>query len=290
MLALADAVWAELLSETHRTVTVYELELDAATLYYAPQSLTWNSNTYTPLAVRQSPVKEDMAKLTAMVAVAFSNVTHTLRSQVEPADLITGKNMTVRLLFRDSGGSLLSDSVVLFKGEMERPRFVTESELEIEVVDPINAAGAEMPYRRTATWCPWQFANAGAYDGSGHCPYQQTTLADGAGASSTALTVDDGTDLVDGREIIIGSGSAVAIASGGGTTSITLAEARSWSDNDPVKYADCNREFSDCEKRAQEHRFGGFIAVANVARAQWRASGFADPQLDSGRFSDTFRF
>ena len=165
---------------------------------------------------------------------------------------------------------------------MERPKKISERDFAVTVTGILDLAGVQLPRRRTLPICQWDFANGGAYDGSGHCPYQQTTLANGAGASSTALTVDDGTNLVDGRDIIIGSGAAVEISSGGGTTSITLADARTWADNDPVKYADCNREFSDCEKRElHDIRFGGFPAVLNVGRARWRQSGFGKGGLPS---------
>lgn len=65
------------------------------------------------------------------------------------------------------------------------------------------------------------------------------TLANGSGSDSTALTVDDccfftdGNGMISGDWIQIGTGSPVQISSVSGT-SITLSEARTWSDDDPV--------------------------------------------------------
>ena len=71
-------------------------------------------------------------------------------------------------------------------------------------------------------------------------------LANGAGANTTALVVDgcpaaglDGTEyLVEGMYIVIGTAQPVQIASVDSATGVTLAEARTWSDNDVVKKAD----------------------------------------------------
>ena len=68
------------------------------------------------------------------------------------------------------------------------------------------------------------------------------TLADGAGTASTSLTVDDarfffdGYGIVAGDSIVIGSGAAVEVtAINYGTKVLTLAAARTWSDDDEIK-------------------------------------------------------
>lgn len=69
-------------------------------------------------------------------------------------------------------------------------------------------------------------------------------LANGAGSSATALTVDSNPNGGDANEyisvgsyIVIGSGAAVQVTALTGSTGVTLAEARDWSDNDVVKRA-----------------------------------------------------
>lgn len=68
----------------------------------------------------------------------------------------------------------------------------------------------------------------------------QIALANGAGTASTTVTVDTpGTDnLFEGQSIIIGGTSAVLISSVDSPTQITIAAARTWSDNAVITKAD----------------------------------------------------
>lgn len=70
------------------------------------------------------------------------------------------------------------------------------------------------------------------------------TLANGAGVASTTLVVDDslwfswGYGVIGGDIITIGTANPVEIVGvNDSTKTITLAEARTWSDNDPINYA-----------------------------------------------------
>lgn len=67
-------------------------------------------------------------------------------------------------------------------------------------------------------------------------------LANGAGSSTTTLVVDTpGTrHLQEGQTIKIGSGASVAIATVDSDTQVTLAAARTWSDNDVVVATDAD--------------------------------------------------
>ncbi|MDQ7008299.1 MAG: hypothetical protein Q9Q40_13850 [Acidobacteriota bacterium] len=267
MLTVPASILAELESDANRPVVVYELELASSTLRYAPQALTWGGNAYSALAMRQTPISEQMAFRVPEVAVTFSNVTNTLRGYFEPEDQLTGYPLTVRLLMRDSAGALLADSLVLFRGLMERPRRISEEVFEVRAVGLLKGWDIAIPRRRASTWCPWVFA-----DGV-HCPYTSTTTASNAGTNSTAVQVADASNLVVGRDITIGTGAKVAISAISGVD-VTLAAARTWSVSDAVAYADCNRSWADCGKRAQRHRFGGFLASPNMARLAYVFGGF----------------
>lgn len=72
-------------------------------------------------------------------------------------------------------------------------------------------------------------------DGSG-----QLCLTNGAGTSSTTVTVDTpGTDyIVEGMYVVIGSNNAVQVSSVDSETQFTIASAQSWNDNDVIKKAD----------------------------------------------------
>lgn len=104
------------------------------------------------------------------------------------------------------------------------------------------------------------------------------TLANGSGSSSTALIVDDasyfrgdntnidqyGGNLVVGDLIKIGSGSPVRISSISGNN-ITLEAARTWSNNDPVYYAESTGAIDDIG--AFPYRAGGFTYSATYVLA-----------------------
>jgi len=268
VLSVADDLAPILYSRRLAVFEVYELETtDGTVLYYASQDVTWDGEDYEALAVEREVTEESMGFAVPSVGVTFSNVQNTLRAYLEPVDLLTGGRLTCRILFRDGSGTLLDDSLVLFSGRMERPERVGEEAFQVTATGLLDGFGVEIPRRKTGLTCPWRFA-----DGI-HCAYTFTTLANGAGSASTALTVDSGTNLRAGQEITIGGGTPVVLASGGGT-SWTLAAARTWSDNAQVAYTQCNRELSDCTLRLQKHRFGGFPSAALVSRLHWILGGF----------------
>jgi len=240
-------------------VVVYELELAAGTLYYSSQAVTWNAHNYTRLAVSQSPIIETMGTRVPECRVTFSNVNNTLRSYLEPDDLISNRRMTIRLLVRNlSTGAFETGSVVLFKGFMQAPKRWDQSSVEITVVGLASGCLAMVPQRATTEWC-----NVHEFADAVDCNYVSTTTAVGAGSGSTALTVADGTNLVNGQYITIGAGDEVAISSGGGTANITLAEARTWSDTDAVAYSRCGRDYTSCTYRDRQHEFQGFRGRIN---------------------------
>jgi len=245
-------------------------------LYYSSQDVTWMGNAYTGLALKREDVEEQLAFEVPSVGVTFSNVQSTLRSYLEPVDLLTGGRLTCRVLFRDASQVLQPDSLVLFRGVIERPRRVGDAEFEVTAAGLLADVGIDSPRRKTAVHCGWRFG-----DGI-HCVYTQTTLANGAGSNTTSLTVDSGTDLEAGKEIKIGvNGSPVILDSGSGT-SWTLRDARTWADNDPVIYTDCTRELGDCVKRQQKHRFGGFPSAAMMGRLVWIERAFAPGTVERG--------
>lgn len=252
--------WAALLTATTvKPVIVYELELAAGTLRYSDQAVTWSSNAYTALAVKSSPFSDYMdPSQVGRVTVTFDNVSRTLLTQLT-GDLIYGRFMRIRLLLY-SGGSLDTNSVTLFRGIMQRPRRISETSLDIEVNRPPHGTPTPIPgQRRFSRGCEWDFASAGAYDGTGRCPYQQSTTSTNSGTASTGpVTLTNGAMFVNGDEIVLGSQTKVAIAAGGGTNSITLAAARTWSASGAVRFANCSREIPDCELRVMTHRYGGF--------------------------------
>lgn len=253
MLNVPAALWPYLLSKEFRPVEVYEIEAFAgrSILRYSSQDITWGGNAYTGLAVERSSIKQAMEFRIPDCTLTFSNVQNTLRAHLTPTDTLTGARLTVRLVMRDSGGSVMTDSVVIFRGRIEPPKQISETEFQLSAVGILDGAGVEAPTRRLAVWCGWQYANLGAFDGNGHCSYQYNAKASGAGAASTALTLGSTTavgagtnskalttaaasNFKNGDWIKIGTNDPVTIIGGGGTTSLVLLNECTWTNGQAV--------------------------------------------------------
>lgn len=244
-----------------QALVVYELELDAGTVYLGSQSVTWGGNDYTPLAVRQSPIIEEMGRRVPEIWVEFSNVERVLASYVEPTDLITGRRITVRLLLWTSSG-LSSDSVVLHKGVMERPSRVDESTFRISSVGILRGSVGEIPGRTLSEFCGvHEFA-----DGE-ECNYVQSAVTVGA-YSGTTIEVDDVQPFAD--EIArLSSGATPPITVGsnavnltGTLTSpdrITVDSSISGGDAEAVVFIVCDRSPSACDARGRRHEIQAFL-------------------------------
>lgn len=275
MITLPAAVETDLESGAFRPVTAIEITLadDGTVLRYSSQAFTWSSNAYTALVESTSRIVEDMAGRITSASVDFSNVNHTLRSYIAPTDRLTGSTLVIRYLYRVGGGSFRSESLIRFKGIIHRPRMANERTIRLTATTPPRDR-EKVPARGMGGGCPWIFA-----DGV-NCNYTFTTTAANSGSSSTALTLTDEEDkFADGDSITIGSGTAVTISSGGGTTSLTLAEARTWSALDQVKHVVCDREFPNCQKRERTHEFGGFRGRRDLDRELLIASAEGLPQV-----------
>jgi phage-related protein len=268
VLTVPSTFWPYLLSQGFRPVEVYEIEAFAgrSALYYSDQNITWGGHDYVGLAVQRTAIKQQLDFVVPDCEVTFSNVANTLQTHLYPTDTLTGARLTIRLLMRNASEVVDSASIVLFRGKIEPPTKITEEAFTLSVTGLLDGGTLQLPARRFALTCPWQYANGGAFDAAGDCPYQSSTTANGSGSGSTALTLTAASTFQNGDSIQIGGGAAVTIASGAGTTSVTLSAARTWANTDTVRYADCNRTRAACSKRAMLYRFGGFPAVSAVAR------------------------
>jgi len=247
-------LWPYLVASEISTVEVYEIEAfgGRSTLYYSSQDVTWGGNDYVGLAVQRTEIKEAFELVVPDCSLTFSNVTNVLRGYLYPEDTLTGARLTVRLLVRDSGGTLLTDSVILFRGVIEPPKGVTEEEFTLFAVGLLDGGGAELPARRMTISCQWQYANKGSFSGGGNCTYVSntttssasggtpttlnlvSTTASGSGTNSFDLSVVAASGFKNGDFIKIGSAEPVTIVGGGGTTSLKLMGPRTWSNGATV--------------------------------------------------------
>lgn len=91
------------------------------------------------------------------------------------------------------------------------------------------------------------------------------TQANGAGSSSTTLTVDEGRFLMDGWDMV--EGDLIKVGSGGtpvritdiSTNTVTLAAARTWSDNDGVYIVGWDTDIG-----ALAYRAGGYALTGEI--------------------------
>lgn len=94
----------------------------------------------------------------------------------------------------------------------------------------IDGSHTGYPYDLRAGWPIAKITSSGLW-----VPCKRTR-ADGAGSAATSLVVDNAAAFKAGDSILIGSAAAVAIASiDYSTDTITLAAARTWSDDDDVR-------------------------------------------------------
>jgi len=225
------------------------------TLYYSSQDVSWNADSYTGLVKKRSPIKGAMEFGIPDCTVTFANQTNVLSQYLEPVDMLTGARLTVRLLMKDSSGSLLESSVILFRGRIEPPRSITENEFPLSVVGLLDGVGVQSPSHRIAASCRWQFANSGLFDGNGDCAYQSSTTANGAGAATTALvltrqpattangagtgssalTLTAASTFANGDSIRVGD-QVTTITSGAGTTSLVLGTLCTWASGAAVTW------------------------------------------------------
>lgn len=253
MLTIPTALWPQILSQAMRPIEVYEIEAFAgrSVLRYSDQDVTWGGNAYVGLAKGRTSIRQTMDVRVPECEVTFANETNVLREHLTPVDTLTGARMTIRLIFRDSGGSVLTDSVIIFRGRIEPPKQITEGEFTLSVVGLLDGGGIDVPARRFAVTCSHQFANAGLFDGGGHCSYVSNTTASGAGSITTALTLASttasgaGTNATaltlaaasgfkNGDFVKVGSGDPVEISGGGGTVNVTLRWPRTWANGNTV--------------------------------------------------------
>lgn len=237
------------------------------TLYYSSQDVTWNSSAYTGLAVERRSVKKQMEFRVPDCTVTFSNVSNLLRAYLDPVDMLTGSRLTVRMLCKDSSNVTLPDSLVLFKGRVEPPSAITETQFTLSVVGIIDGMGVETPAWRMSLTCGWQFANGGAFDGGGHCAYQQSTTTSGTVTNSTTIPLTSASTFKNGDSIQIAGAAAVTIVSGGGTGTLVVSSPQTCGSGAGVRYADCpGRSATECTARAMLHRFGGNTGVSITSR------------------------
>jgi len=282
-----------------RPVYAYELELAAGTLRYSNQAFTWDSNSYTALVVNQSNIIEEMGTRVPEVVVTFSNVTNTLRSHVVPDDLITGRRLVIRLLLRDSSDTLLAGSLTLHRGLMERPRLMSEDRLEVRSIGLARGSTGIIPGRSTNTLCGVQgFANNGAFDGAGDCPYVSNTTVTAAGGPSTIISVNDASEFGDeidrvpedaappdrtNMKIFVGSNTGLNLQSVSGSN-LTIAETIEWDEFDAVGFEKCDRFLEACVARKISENYQGFRGVDLVDKDE--ATGASGPSSVSGKANE----
>lgn len=234
---------------------------DRKGLYYASRNISWNGISYTPRVLKVGDARDTMKMVQSRLEMTLGNADVPLRTYLDPLDTFTGGALIARTLFLDS--SFVPDpdrSLIYWQGIMQRPKRGSDEKITIEAVGRLNPYKVPCPSRRLTTWCQVrEFA-----DGV-DCNYTSTTNANGAGSDSTALTTNAALPATaDGQYITIGNGEKVLVSSGGGTTSIVLAEARTWANSDAVAFAECDRQWSRCLDRARTHEFQGFRATREV--------------------------
>lgn len=271
MITLPTQISDELVLKEFAFTIVYEITTrDNNVIRVSSVGLTWNGNGYVAVAIKASRVVEQMSYKLPELRVTFSNVEHQFRPYIIPTDILSGAVIVQRLLVKanPTDADYIAQSHIMFKGLIEPVARASDTEITLVAVALGDGNRTPVPYRKLEARCPLLFANNGAFDGGGKCPYNQTSTANGAGVGSTTLIVQAGhgvrfnvSDLP--RNIKIGTGAVVSLLSVS-TDTLTLGAARSWSNTDPVRWADCDRSWQDCTARQVTHAFAAFLSAAEI--------------------------
>ena len=152
MIQVSPELLAALVATENQPVDLYELYLDSGTLYYADQAIQWGGRTYLPYVQERSEIKRYDGGQFDNVTVTFSNVDMAL-AQAMLSEEIEGRTLIVRKIDRTVGG----DSVVLFRGPMERPGRITDKTAEISAKQILGSIDFDAPARLFGPFCGWPF-------------------------------------------------------------------------------------------------------------------------------------
>jgi hypothetical protein len=277
----------ELVKDTIYPLLLFEITLtDDTVLRYSSQAVTFDSNSYTQLAVEMSPIVEEMSTRIPDTEVVFSNVDSTFRSYVEPIDKFSRGLLVIRLGLRDADGTWLnaagSDlSIVLFKGRIERSRRINEVAFGVPAVGIGKGALSTLPRRRQAIWCNAKFADLE------DCFYSETTKASSTESSTNQVgCVDAITNKIDvDDQIAVGNNTGLTVSAILEAQLIQVDSVISYNLSDSVAHEVCNREFADCRKRDRTHEYMGFRGGDSI-----EIFNPPDPRLAAGTPTGRYAF
>ena len=200
MLTLPAPFLTDFEAGTSRPSYVYEITLNdgTTTLYFGSQRIDWGGNTYTAAVLSSSDLAEysDGRKVSS-IDVTFSNVTFPLRPYFRPVNQLTGGKLLVRLLMRDATGAWRTESMVRWKGIIQPPRDINETEFVIQATG-IEAIKQPIPARSFAVRCQALFKDI-AGDPALGVPANPDGDCGYAGALVTCNRIFDHPDGCQGR-------------------------------------------------------------------------------------------
>lgn len=155
MITVSPALATALQSTVNEPVDLYELYLDAGTLYYSTRDITCGGHHYLPYVNSRSEIALHMDGEFANVTVELTNVDLAIAAVLTTQD-IEGKTLIIRKI----DASVADDSLVLFSGLMERPSSITDDKATIEAKHILGSTEIEVPARKFSTLCGWKFKGA----------------------------------------------------------------------------------------------------------------------------------
>lgn len=235
----------------------------SGTKFFGRASQTIDGNLYEPYVEAFAPVIESVAAVEDSAGVTLANLDGVVRDLIiadefyyAPFRLRLGIPGTLNVWTR-------------FSGYCDSPSEVSGASVAVKVRGLMAAVDrTQIPRRTTWTGCPWVFGPVAAALGvPTKCGYAgPSATASGAGAASTTLTPSSIIRFHNaiGRKIKIGAGGVEVVIAVVGTTTLTLAEARTWSNADGIFFTDCRLTFADCEDAERTHEFGGVRGYAGL--------------------------
>ena len=242
--------------------------------YYSSKEATWAGQLFERLAIKQTPIQEELDGISLRSRLTLGNVNRELAGLIEPTDLLSGGELQQLLLFEDmSTDAILPQYLPLVLARIKEPDRVGDASFQLDLEHILSGYRVDAPARSMGLSCPAQFA-----DGV-ECNYTSSTTTTNAGTASVGpINVADGSNLANGQTIRVGTnGQEVTIASGGGTNALTVDTAISWANGDAVALTTCTRELDGdggCTARGRTHEYLGLLGVQNIQRYQYRTFNY----------------
>ncbi len=263
--ALSGNVAVEAAKDQNRPVELYQIYLDAGTLFFAahPENIDYfdengTPTTYYALGLSRSPVRTNMDTKVDEVTVQLDNVTREMSAYIAHAEFV-GRRLKIIKVFLEYLANP-ADHVVIFDGIMDAPT-ITETAMQVTVVSKLDLLGFRVPRRRYQRPCDWKFGSAQCGANPGAVAGTVVSISPD-GLTLTLSSRAEGTDYYkDGVLTIEGQWQRV-VSSNGATFTVSYPFVGVEPDDTYSLRRGCDKSLETCRDRfGNQSNYGGFLSI-----------------------------